>query len=80
MEEAVLAYLRVKMPEARDLKLADFTQMTGGWSHQIYVFNAGWNENGRATTRRHVPAQGPGGWTASRAFLSEAAVSSASSS
>ena len=60
MEEAVLAYLRVKMPEARDLKLADFTQMTGGWSHQIYVFSASWAENGRATTRGMCLRKDPG--------------------
>jgi aminoglycoside phosphotransferase (APT) family kinase protein len=60
IQEAILAYLRVKMPEARDLRLSDFTQMTGGWSHQIYVFNASWDENGRETTRGMCLRKDPG--------------------
>jgi aminoglycoside phosphotransferase (APT) family kinase protein len=60
IEEAVLAYLGVKMLEARDLKLTDFTQVTGGWSHQIYVFNASWNENGREITRGMCLRKDPG--------------------
>jgi len=60
MKEAVLDYLRVKMPAARDLKLIDFNQATGGWSHQIYVFSASWYENGRQTTRAMCLRKDPG--------------------
>jgi aminoglycoside phosphotransferase (APT) family kinase protein len=60
IQEAIVAYLRVKMPEAQDLKLTDFTQVTGGWSHHIYVFDASWNENGRDTTRGMCLRKDPG--------------------
>jgi aminoglycoside phosphotransferase (APT) family kinase protein len=60
IQEAILAFLRVKMPEAHDLRLSDFTQMTVGWSHQIYVFNANWNENGGETTRGMCLRKDPG--------------------
>ncbi len=60
IEEAVLAYLRVRMPAARDLSLSDFTQMTGGWSHEVYVFNACWREDGREASRGMCLRKDPG--------------------
>jgi len=60
VEAAVLAYLQVKMPQARGLALSDFTQMTGGWSHEVYVFNATWRENGRETSRGMCLRKDPG--------------------
>ncbi|MGO9450715.1 MAG: phosphotransferase family protein [Candidatus Binataceae bacterium] len=45
-QEKISDYLRAKLPAARNLTLSDFVQTAGGWSHEIYVFYATWDENG----------------------------------
>lgn len=58
--EAIVAYLCAKMPHARDLKLTAFTQIMGGWSHEIYTFDAAWYDNGDETTRAMCLRRDPG--------------------
>jgi aminoglycoside phosphotransferase (APT) family kinase protein len=48
LQKKVRDYLQVKLPQARALTLSDFVQAVGGWSHEIYVFDAQWNEDGQA--------------------------------
>src|SRR5215471_7130097 len=43
--EAIATYLRSKI-NAPDLKLCDLVHTAGGWSHEIYVFDAVWEEDG----------------------------------
>ena len=56
----VTSYLAEKLPEARELVLADFVQMAGGWSHEIYLFNAKWRQDGREITRGMCLRRDPG--------------------
>lgn len=46
VQEKIRAYLQGKLPAARNLTLRDFVQTAGGWSHEIYVFYANWQEDG----------------------------------
>ena len=48
------------MPRARNLALADFVHSAGGWSHEIYVFFATWNEDGRAMRQGFCLRKDPG--------------------
>jgi aminoglycoside phosphotransferase (APT) family kinase protein len=48
------------MPEARELALSDFVQAAGGWSHEIYVFNAHWREDGQPLRRGLCLRKDPG--------------------
>ena len=44
----------------RNLALADFVHSAGGWSHEIYLFYANWNEDGRAMRQGFCLRKDPG--------------------
>ena len=60
VQEKIVGYLESKMPRARNLALSDFVHSAGGWSHEIYVFFATWNEDGRAMRRGFCLRKDPG--------------------
>jgi aminoglycoside phosphotransferase (APT) family kinase protein len=60
IQEKIGDYLQIKMPEARELTVCDFVQAAGGWSHEIYVFNAQWLEDGQALRRGLCLRKDPG--------------------
>jgi aminoglycoside phosphotransferase (APT) family kinase protein len=60
VQKKIVGYLESKMPSARNLALSDFVHSAGGWSHEIYVFFASWNEDGRAMRRGFCLRKDPG--------------------
>jgi len=58
--EAIAAYLAGKLPRAERLEVRNFTHTAGGWSHEIYVFDAHWAEEGREVTRGFCLRKDPG--------------------
>ena len=58
-EGTILAYLRGKLPRAENLRLSGFVQAAGGWSHETYVFDAHWVEEGAPVTRPTRPTADP---------------------
>ncbi len=60
IQEKICDYLKRKMPEARDLALSDWVQTAVGWSHEIYVFYANWNERGTARRQGFCVRKDPG--------------------
>lgn len=59
-QEKIRGYLQSKLPEARNLMLSDFVQTAGGWSHEIYIFYATWQENGREVRQGFCLRKDPG--------------------
>jgi aminoglycoside phosphotransferase (APT) family kinase protein len=59
-EGTILAYLRSKLPRAENLRLSGFVQAAGGWSHETYVFDAHWVEEGAQVTRGLCLRRDPG--------------------
>jgi aminoglycoside phosphotransferase (APT) family kinase protein len=59
-QDKIRDYLKTKLPAARDLTLSEFVQTAGGWSHEIYVFYANWEENGRQERRGLCLRKDPG--------------------
>ena len=68
VQEKIAGYLESKMPRARNLALADFVHSAGGWSHEIYLFYANWNEDGRAMRQGFCLRKDPGAGLVARAF------------
>ena len=60
VQEKIAGYLESKIPSARNLALSDFVHSAGGWSHEIYVFYATWNEDGRAMRQGFCLRKDPG--------------------
>jgi len=60
VQEKIAGYLQTKLPRARNLALSDFVHSAGGWSHEIYVFYATWNEDGRAMRQGFCLRKDPG--------------------
>ncbi len=60
IQNKVVAYLEAKLPDARDLTLSNWIQTAVGWSHEIFVFDAHWTENGRLVTRGFCLRRDPG--------------------
>lgn len=60
MRDKILAHLRSRRPDAEDLRLTQFNQTAGGWSHEIYTFYAHWRENGREVTQGLCLRKDPG--------------------
>ena len=60
VQEKIRAYLQGKLPAARNLTLSDFVQTAVGWSHEIYVFYANWQEDGRELRRGFCLRKDPG--------------------
>ena len=59
-QDAIVAYLQAKLPRACDLALSGFTQTAGGWSHEIYTFDARWMEDGAEVVRGLCVRKDPG--------------------
>jgi aminoglycoside phosphotransferase (APT) family kinase protein len=59
-QEKIVDFLQYKMPRARDLVLSGFFQAAGGWSHEIYVFDAEWREDGHAVRQGFCLRKDPG--------------------
>jgi aminoglycoside phosphotransferase (APT) family kinase protein len=60
VQEKIAGYLESKLPRAKDLALSDFVHSAGGWSHEIYLFYANWNEDGRAMRQGFCLRKDPG--------------------
>ncbi len=60
VQEKIAGYLESKLPRARNLPFSDFVHSAGGWSHEIYVFYATWNEDGRAMRQGFCLRKDPG--------------------
>jgi aminoglycoside phosphotransferase (APT) family kinase protein len=60
VQERIAGYLESKLPGARNLALSDFVHTAGGWSHEIYVFYANWNEDERAMRQGFCLRKDPG--------------------
>ncbi len=59
-QQKIASYLASKIPAARDLTLSDFVHTAGGWSHEIYIFYANWNEDGHPVRRGFCLRKDPG--------------------
>ena len=60
VREKIAGYLESKLPRAKNLALTDFVHSAGGWSHEIYLFYANWNEEGRAMRQGFCLRKDPG--------------------
>jgi len=60
IQEKVRDYFQSKLPQARALTLSNFVQAAGGWSHEIYVFDAQWEEHGQRFNRGFCLRKDPG--------------------
>ena len=60
VEEKIAGFLKSKLPSTRNLALSDFVHTAGGWSHEIYVFYANWDEDGRARRQGFCLRKDPG--------------------
>lgn len=60
VEEKICGYLQKKIPAAKNMSLTDFTHTAGGWSHEIYLFTAHWQENGQSVQRPLCLRKDPG--------------------
>ncbi len=60
VQEKIAGYLESKIPRAKNLALSDFVHSAGGWSHEIYLFYANWNEDGRAMRQGFCLRKDPG--------------------
>ena len=59
-QEKICAYLHSKLPQAQNLRLSQFTQTAGGWSHEIYTCYAHWQEAGHEVARGLCLRKDPG--------------------
>jgi aminoglycoside phosphotransferase (APT) family kinase protein len=60
IQDKIRDYLQQKLPRARALKLSNFIQAAGGWSHEIYLFDAQWSEDGIELSRGFCLRKDPG--------------------
>lgn len=60
VQDKIRGYLQDKLPAARNLMLGDFVQTAGGWSHEIYIFYATWQEDNREVKRGFCLRKDPG--------------------
>lgn len=58
--ETIRAYLQTKLPGAEDLTLTSFTHTPGGWSHEIYLFDARWQEEDQERRQGFCLRKDPG--------------------
>ena len=58
--DKICGYLQTKMPAAENMRLSDLVHTAGGWSHEIYLFNAHWQENGQPVQRPLCLRKDPG--------------------
>ena len=60
VQDKICGYLHSKIPAAENISLTDFTHTAGGWSHEIYLFTAHWQENGQSVERPLCLRKDPG--------------------
>ncbi len=60
IEDRIRADLQRRVPGAADLTLENFVQTAVGWSHETYVFDARWREDGRMVSRGFCLRKDPG--------------------
>jgi aminoglycoside phosphotransferase (APT) family kinase protein len=60
IEDRIREDLRRRLSGARDLVLENFMQTAGGWSHETFVFDAAWKEDGRSMRRGYCLRKDPG--------------------
>lgn len=60
VQEKITRYLQAKIPAARNFALSEFVHSPGGWSHEIYIFDANWTEDGRAKRQGFCLRKDPG--------------------
>ena len=60
VQETIAGYLGFKLPGAQNLALSDFVHSAGGWSHEIYLFYANWNQDERAMRQGFCLRKDPG--------------------
>jgi aminoglycoside phosphotransferase (APT) family kinase protein len=60
IEDRIRADLQRRLPGAADLTLENFVQTAVGWSHETYVFDARWREDGRKVSRGFCLRKDPG--------------------
>lgn len=51
-EDQLIAYLRHRMPEARDIAVSGIARIPGGASRETWTFDARWSENGGTVVER----------------------------
>jgi len=56
----ILRYLASRLPDARDLALADVQRIAVGWSHETWLFDLSWREGGAAHRRGLCLRRDPG--------------------
>ena len=60
LEARLLAYLAGRMPQARDLALENMQRIAVGWSHQTWLFDLAWREDGAPRRRGLCLRRDPG--------------------
>ncbi|MEX2481306.1 MAG: phosphotransferase family protein [Gammaproteobacteria bacterium] len=56
----IRAYLGERMPDARDLKVENLTQIAVGWSHETFLFDARWSAGGEQREQGFCLRRDPG--------------------
>src|SRR5947209_11830267 len=59
IQDKVRDYVESRL-QASGLNLSNFVQAAGGWSHEIYVFDAQWNRNGQPFRHSFCLRKDPG--------------------
>jgi aminoglycoside phosphotransferase (APT) family kinase protein len=60
IEDRIREDLQRRLPGVRDLALENFVQTAGGWSHETYIFDASWKQDGRGVRRGFCLRKDPG--------------------
>lgn len=60
-EQKLVEYLKLKLPQARQLRVSDFKRISGGASRETYAFELGWVENGAERRRPMILRRDPTG-------------------
>jgi aminoglycoside phosphotransferase (APT) family kinase protein len=60
LRDRIHAWLARQLPDAEGLTIGGVTQAAGGWSHEIYTFDASWRVGGREITRGLCLRKDPG--------------------
>jgi aminoglycoside phosphotransferase (APT) family kinase protein len=60
LQSRIRDYLAARMPAARDLRLGDVQRIAVGWSHETWLFDATWQEDGATRTQGLCLRRDPG--------------------
>ncbi|WP_417515503.1 phosphotransferase family protein [Minwuia sp.] len=58
--EAIRGYLTTQWPQMADMQIANWHQMAVGWSHETWLFDAHWTENGTRKSAGYCLRRDPG--------------------